>query len=104
MFVVYFILLFFIVGVFEEEIIFMNYNVSIEVCRFVVELLLLMNMYVCFLFLLMVVNLIVIVGFYVFVFKCVKFLLYVREVKCKVYRDSNVVLEIENEVMGIFEI
>lgn len=96
--------LLFTAGVFEEEITFMNHNVTIEVCRFAVEPSLSMNMYVCLLFLLMVVNLIVTVGLYVPVLKRVKFSLHVREVKCKVHRDSNVASETENEATGTSEI
>lgn len=102
--VVYSTPLLFTAGVFEEEITFMNHNITIEVCRFAVEPSLSMNIYVCFLFLLMVVNLIVTVGLYVPVLKRVKISLRVRDVKCKVHRDSNVASETENEATRTSEI
>lgn len=82
-------------GAFEDSVTYMNHNITTEVCKFSGKRSLSMRIYITFLFLIMVTNLITTAGFYIPVLRQVKISFRLRTGSYKIHRDSNVTLQTE---------
>lgn len=82
-------------GAFEDNVTYMNHNITTEVCKFSGKRSLSMRIYTTFLFLLMVTNLITTAGLYIPVLRQVKISFRSRTGTYEIHRDSNVTLQTE---------
>lgn len=84
-------------GAFEDSVTHMNHNITTEVCKFSGKRSLSMRIYITFLFLIMVTNLITTAGFYIPVLRQVKISFRSRTGSYKIHRDSNHYVTLQTE-------
>lgn len=87
--IVFFVFFLKILGVFKEMNMFMGYNFIIYICRFLDGFIFGMFVYFVILFLVMLGNFVVIVGFYIFVLKRINLLFSFKSKIYEIYYENN---------------